>query len=87
MKLENNDYLSIFDIELRKAQKHFSDLKKEFVVRVCRKTLSILETSPHFAILNDKNGLIYLYRNNYKIILDEELDLDADKDFVFTEVK
>jgi len=87
MKLENSDYLSIFDIELRKAQKYFSDLKKEFVVKVCRKTLSILETSPHFAILNDKGKLIYLYRNNYKIILDEELDFNTDKDFVFTEVE
>ena len=71
MKLEDNDYLSIFDIELRKAQKHFSEIKKNFIIKVCRKTLNILETSPNFLIINDKKGLKYLYRNQYEVVLDE----------------
>lgn len=86
MKLEDNDYLSIFDIELRKAQKHFAEIKKNFIIKVCRKTLNILETSPNFLIINDKKGLKYLYRNQYEVILDEDLDLDTDNDFIFEEV-
>lgn len=85
MKLEDNDYLSIFDIELRKAQNNFS----KFIIKVSRKTFTILETSPHFMIINDKkkNELTYIYRNQYQVIIDEELDFDTDKDFVFEEVK
>lgn len=87
MEIDDNTYLSIFDIELRKAKKIFSEANKKFIIKVSRKTLAILETSPHFMIINgDKNQLMYLYRNEYQVTLDDSLDIDTDRDFIFEEV-
>lgn len=87
MTIDNNDYLAIFDIKLRKAQKIFSEANKNFVIKVDSIALNVLETSPHFMkIKGDENGLIYMYRNQYQVIYDENLNLDADKDFIFEEV-
>lgn len=87
MTLEDNDYLAIFDIELRKAQKIFAEVNKKFIIKVGHQTFHILETSPHFMMIKgDKNKLLYMYRNQYQVILDENLNMDTDKDFVFEEV-
>ena len=37
-------------------------------------------------IKGDKNQLIYMYRNQYKVVFDESLNMDSDKDFIFEEV-
>ena len=87
MMIEDSDYLSIFDIELRKAQKIFTEANKNFIIKVGSVTLHILETSPNFMIIKgDKNQLIYMYRNQYQIVFDDNLNMDSDKDFVFEEV-
>ena len=87
MMIEDSDYLSIFDIELRKAQKIFTEANKNFIIKVGSMTLHILETSPNFMIIKgDKNQLIYMYRNQYKVVFDDNLNMDSDKDFVFEEV-
>ena len=87
MMIEDSDYLSIFDIELRKAQKIFTEANKNFIIKVGSMTLHILETSPNFMIIKgDKNQLIYMYRNQYQIVFDDNLNMDSDKDFVFEEV-
>ena len=33
MTIEDSDYLSIFDIELRKAQKIFAEANKKFIIK------------------------------------------------------
>ena len=87
MMIEDSDYLSIFDIELRKAQKIFTEANKNFIIKVGSMTLHILETSPNFMIIKgDKNQLIYMYRNQYQIVFDDNLNMDSDKDFIFEEV-
>ena len=87
MMIEDSDYLSIFDIELRKAQKIFTEANKNFIIKVGSVTLHILETSPNFMIIKgDENQLIYMYRNQYQIVFDDNLNMDSDKDFVFEEV-
>ena len=34
MMIEDSDYLSIFDIELRKAQKIFTEANKNFIINI-----------------------------------------------------
>ena len=86
--ISTNEYLSILDMEISKADMHFNSINKDFVIKVCTKTLNILKESPNLLILTDTKTqkVIYIYRHKHIVILDTNLDFDADSDYIFEEI-
>lgn len=81
MNLTDNEYLSIFDIELNKAKNKFKNLK----ILVCYKTLLILKGSPNLLSIKEGKDIKYYYRGLYQVILDD--GLGDEEEFIFMEVK
>lgn len=81
MELTDNDYLSIFDLELNKYAREHKD--KKILAIVCRKAKMILEDSVNCISIKEKDGIHYLWRGIVEILLeDNELGF-TDNEFYF----
>lgn len=81
MELTDNNYLSIFDLELNKFIRE--NPNQEIVGVVSLKTLEILETSPNLLYIREpSNNIIRKWRNSIDIIIDEKLEY-SEEDFYF----
>lgn len=81
MELTDNNYLSIFDLELNKFIRENPNQKIIGVVSL--KTLEILETSPNLLYIREpSNNIIRKWRNSIDIIIDEKLEY-SEEDFYF----
>ena len=81
MELTDNNYLSIFDLELNKFIRE--NPNQEIIGVVSLKTLEILETSPNLLYIREpNNNIIRKWRNSIDIIIDEKLEY-SEEDFYF----
>lgn len=79
MDLDDSEYISIFDIELSKYANNKQD---KIIALICDRTKMILETSPNFILINEKDGIHYFWRGTIELIIKPDLDLN-DNDFIF----
>lgn len=81
MELTDNDYLTIFDLELNRFVREHPNQK--ILAIVCRKAKMILENSVNYVSIKEKDGIHYLWRGITEIILKNN-DLGfTDNEFYF----
>lgn len=81
MELTDNNYLSIFDLELNKFIRE--NPNQDIIGIVSPKTLEILATSPNLLYIRESNNNIKRqWRNLVDIIIDEKLEYSGE-DFYF----
>lgn len=81
MELTDNEYSSIFDLELNKYIREHPN-KKIFAI-ICKKAEMALETSSNFISIKEKDGIHYLWRSLIEVIIEDDYFDCKNNEFYF----
>lgn len=81
--IKDNDFISLFDMQLGKKQKENPESK--IIGIISYKIKLVLENSPHFMISDEKNKIRYFYRGVTELIVDDTLDSEDNEYYFISE--